>query len=465
MPTDCIAVDFEADWYRRWARLIGYPAARHPKFWETAAIAEALTERGMLAPGKRGLGMGVGQEALPSIFASKGVFVTATDQDVAQGTAKGWDNGQLAHGALSVFHPHIVDRPSFEERVAFEPYDMTEFRDDFVDRYDFVWHNCAIGHIGSLAASVEQLKRSAQYLQDGGWLVFTTELNVTSFELTVDRDSDTCLWRLSDLRRLFAELESVGLSADRLRLRLGDAAEDLRVNYSSKGVGLDDPVDCEIKIPVGSFAATQVLLCFQKTGRQSSTSAREHTRDARANAKVMKEFAKRSADVGGYFESPSRSKYSRATLTPDRSDLNLTMVAGGTAEVVLKFRNDSKIRIHDGSLNTPYSHPKLDLGTWDAPDRVSVFADASWPTPDRPAVSFLEPAPAPLTEWNSAFNPHRADPGESFEYQFTLRAPEALGRYVEKFALVFEGVSWMPSSAVTITIDVVEADGKSGPAT
>jgi SAM-dependent methyltransferase len=466
MPTDCIAVDFETEWYRKWAAILDYPLARHPKFWETAAIAEALEERGMLAPGNRGLGMGVGTEQLPSLFARQGVFVTATDQDPDEGTAQGWDNGQLAHGPTSLFYSYIVDRISFDERVRYEPYDMTKLKEEFVGSYDFVWHNCAIGHLGSLAASVVQLKRSARYLKDGGWLVFTTELNISSFDKTIDRDASTCVWRLKDLRRLFADLERVGLNADRLTLRLGDSTEDLRVNYTLKHnmyarprEEMENRDDCEIKIPLGPFAITQVLLCFQKTGRRSLRKSLQHSSDARTNANVVREFAKRSEDVGDYFENPATAKYSGARLVPDQKNLDVTMVAGGAAEVVLRFRNESGMRIFDNSANSPYNRSKVDVGTWDAADRASVFADPSWHAPNRPALSFPTPEPRPLTEWDSGFNPHRAAPDESFEYRFILRAPETPGRYRESFALVFEGIAWLPSSAVIVTVDVVGSAG------
>ncbi len=52
----------------------------HRKMWEWLFIAEALRERGMLAPGRCGLGFGVGQEPLAALFAADGCEITATDQ-------------------------------------------------------------------------------------------------------------------------------------------------------------------------------------------------------------------------------------------------------------------------------------------------------------------------------------------------------------------------------------------------
>ena len=57
------------------------PVVLHRKLWEWIFIIEALSERGMLTAGRRGLGFGVGQDPLAAIFASHGVSVVATDVD------------------------------------------------------------------------------------------------------------------------------------------------------------------------------------------------------------------------------------------------------------------------------------------------------------------------------------------------------------------------------------------------
>ena len=63
----------------------------HRKMWEWLFIAEALRERGMLAPGRSGLGFGVGQEPLVALFADAGCDVVATDQPHESAVAVGLD--------------------------------------------------------------------------------------------------------------------------------------------------------------------------------------------------------------------------------------------------------------------------------------------------------------------------------------------------------------------------------------
>jgi hypothetical protein len=48
------------------------PLVMHRKMWEWLFIAEALHEREMLEPGRRGLGFGVGREPLVALFAARG---------------------------------------------------------------------------------------------------------------------------------------------------------------------------------------------------------------------------------------------------------------------------------------------------------------------------------------------------------------------------------------------------------
>ena len=84
--TVCRYEHFLTDWYAKWTGLLDHPTEVSPdvqlsyrKLWEFAAINQALSERDMLKPGRKGLGFAVGREPLPSIFASHGVRIVATD--------------------------------------------------------------------------------------------------------------------------------------------------------------------------------------------------------------------------------------------------------------------------------------------------------------------------------------------------------------------------------------------------
>jgi hypothetical protein len=57
----CNQNDFEKDWFREACVKLHERHNYHRKLWEFCFIYQALLERGMLVPGKRGLGFGVGK--------------------------------------------------------------------------------------------------------------------------------------------------------------------------------------------------------------------------------------------------------------------------------------------------------------------------------------------------------------------------------------------------------------------
>jgi len=93
----------------------------------------------------------------------------------------------------------------------------------------------------------------------------------------------------------------------------------------------------------------------------------------------------------------------------------LMMTAGQTIPSYIEMKNtgglawDSKTR----------------LGTSNPRDRMSVFADSSWISPNRLAAVTGTVAP-----------------GGTFKFQFNLHAPSTPGTYYEYFNLVEEGVAW-----------------------
>jgi hypothetical protein len=69
----CTVRQFQSPVFQKWCARIKWPLDHvHRKGWEWCYIAQALRERGMLQPGKRGLGFAVGREPLVDLFASHG---------------------------------------------------------------------------------------------------------------------------------------------------------------------------------------------------------------------------------------------------------------------------------------------------------------------------------------------------------------------------------------------------------
>ncbi|MBK7559824.1 MAG: hypothetical protein IPI54_17050 [Chitinophagaceae bacterium] len=95
----CKAMDFKADWFKRWCVELDEQPNFHRKQWEFIYIMQALWERDCIARDKKGLVFAVGTEPLPAVFAKYGCNITATDIFPEKGIEMGWENGnQLCFG-------------------------------------------------------------------------------------------------------------------------------------------------------------------------------------------------------------------------------------------------------------------------------------------------------------------------------------------------------------------------------
>jgi lysozyme len=120
----------------------------------------------------------------------------------------------------------------------------------------------------------------------------------------------------------------------------------------------------------------------------------------------------------------------------------LTMTAGQTVPAYITLQN----------VGTAPWDGNTRLGTTEPRDRASLFADSSWIAPNRPAGVSGTVAP-----------------GESYQFNFNLRAPDAPGTYFEYFGVVAEGVAWFsdsgnsgpPDNQLQAQILVLEATGGS----
>lgn len=201
----------------------------HRKLWEWLFIAQALHERGVLRPGSRGLGFGVGQEPLVALFASMGCTVVATDQHGDAARAAGWSaDGQFADDPSELNRHGLCDPDAFAARVTVRTVDMREVPPADLRDFDFSWSSCAFEHLGTLQAGMNFVVAQMECLRPAGVSVHTTELNVSSDEDTVD-EGPTVLYRRRDLRRLAWSLRRRGHWVH-LDFTPGDTPEDGHVD-------------------------------------------------------------------------------------------------------------------------------------------------------------------------------------------------------------------------------------------
>ena len=246
--SNSLARDFFHPAYREFCRIYKVPLQLHRKLWEWAFIYERLSKTGVLRPGMRGLGFGVGIERLPSFFASLGAHITATDAPIG----KNWDRSDdVSDHRNRLFDPDMINRESFDDRVSFEYCDMNEIPGHLTD-YDFCWSSCSFEHLGSLQHGMDFVVNSIERsLKVGGVACHTTELNLSSDDETIETGV-TVLYRKKDLERLCRMLEERGHWVEPLRIEPGTLPPDYFVDVPPY------PSNPHLKVLVGSYVTTSV---------------------------------------------------------------------------------------------------------------------------------------------------------------------------------------------------------------
>lgn len=267
-PSVCRYAAYRSAWYSKWATRFGYPvpndetdpATLHRKTWEFTAIMQTLEQRGLLTSGKRGLGFAVGREPLPAFMAHYGVRVLATDL-MADRVSENWiKTGQHTTGLDALFYEWLNNREEFEERVRFEPADMTDLSTlDDTEEFDFLWSSCAFEHLGTLDRGLDFVVNAMRLLKPGGVAVHTTEFNVSSNDDTISEAPDV-IYRRRDLEELDGRLRRIGCALEPIDFDAGTHRFDLLFDtqpYCQSGRP-------HIKLELGEFICTSILLVAVK---------------------------------------------------------------------------------------------------------------------------------------------------------------------------------------------------------
>ena len=253
----CTQAQLQSPQFATWATALGEsPQNMHRKLWEFCYITQALDERGMLAPGRRGLGFAVGLEPLPSYFAARGCDILATDLDVSEAAKGGWVQGGQHADARSALNKRGLCPPhEFDARVAFQSLDMRRLPDD-IGQFDFLWSSCSLEHLGNMGRGERFVYDSLRYLKPGGVAVHTTEYNLSSNFFTVTHGHDV-IFRRRDLERVCRTVRDRGFAME-LDLREGDGPLDRIVDpppYAGK---------VHLRLKLGWFTSTSVGMVIER---------------------------------------------------------------------------------------------------------------------------------------------------------------------------------------------------------
>jgi SAM-dependent methyltransferase len=225
----CKQADFLQEHHLTWCKVMKEEPEFHRKQWEFVYILESLQQRGMIGPGKRGLGFAVGTESVPAVLCSRGCEVVATDIHPDIGTEKGWTNrNQLCFGLDDLNRRGICPQEEFRQRCSYRPVDMNHIPDDLRD-FDFNWSSCSFEHLGSIEKGLAFLKNQLATLKPGGWAVHTTEYNISSNDDTLE-DENCVIFRQRDIDKVVSEIRSEGHFVEELDYSLGWLPYDYKVD-------------------------------------------------------------------------------------------------------------------------------------------------------------------------------------------------------------------------------------------
>jgi hypothetical protein len=266
----CRRAHFDAPWFARWnAGFIADPPADalrmpegvrfHRKWWEWAAIAQALDERGMLRAGRRGCGFAVGREPLASQFAALGAEILATDLGDEAASSAWSASGQHAANLEALFWPNLIDRAAFDARVRFRPHDMRALDTAAHASFDFLWSSCSFEHLGDLETGLRFVLESTGLLRPGGVAAHTTEFNLSSDEATLEA-GDIVIYRRRDMLALDRRLRAIGCGLERLDDDAGTDCEDLEFDVPPYYAHRRE----HIKLWLGGYVTTSLLLLIRK---------------------------------------------------------------------------------------------------------------------------------------------------------------------------------------------------------
>lgn len=221
----CTAAQIAEPEYGDWCERMGMIRWPHRKQWEFVFISRALEYYGALREGSRGLGFGVGQEPMPSVYAAAGCEIVATDLAADDDRATIWNaTDQLGTSLRQIHQPHLCDEQIFFDRVSYRPVDMNAIPADLAG-FDFTWSSCAFEHLGSIQAGLDFFENSLACLKPGGIAVHTTELNLSSNTDTLDHGA-TVIFRRRDFEQLAARLISQGHEVIPITFDCGDTDLD-----------------------------------------------------------------------------------------------------------------------------------------------------------------------------------------------------------------------------------------------
>lgn len=256
----CTAAQFDEPAYARWTKEMRIEPQRHRETWDHVYILQTLYRYGMLRPGARGIGFGVGTERLPAVMASHGCSILASDLPLSDPQSLEWARiGEHAASVESLRYPRICADDVFDRQVSFRAVNMNAIDRD-LNGFDFAWSSRAMEHLGSIEAGHALVLDSIACLTYGGLAVHTTTFNLGSNGDTIDEGA-TVLFRKQDMERIAVDLVSRGHFVAQFKYDFGATPVDTQPEGSPSSA--DDPLTTRF----GEYAATSFGIMVRRGDR------------------------------------------------------------------------------------------------------------------------------------------------------------------------------------------------------
>lgn len=257
----CRLEELESKEFKYWISKLGLSWHKHRKLWELAFICQVLHENGMLKEGKKGLGFAVGQERLPSFFASLGCEILATDLPNDSELRELWETSNQYLTSKQILNTfNLCPQDVFNRNVNIRHVNMNNIPND-LNGFDFTWSTCSFEHCGSLELGLKFLENQLGCLKIGGIAVHTTEFNLTSNKNTIS-EGLTCIYRKKDLLSFKKKIGN----------RFNVFPFDFRIGHLSDNFNVDnfpyenDPKNINhLRLNLENFAATSIGIIIKKT--------------------------------------------------------------------------------------------------------------------------------------------------------------------------------------------------------
>lgn len=443
--------DFHTEWYKKWSKQLKqygkYLESYKPyanKFWQNAIMCEVLEQKGKLVAGNSAIGFGVGQERLPALFAKKGVQVTATDQDSSTQKAKHWAKYELATGKHSLNQLGICDKKSFSKNVTYKAVDMNSIPRSLHNSFDFLWSNCALGHLGSVANGLKFIEESAKCLNTGGVATHTTEINVISNYDTLDNNPETVIFRPKDMYKLVLKLLNEGFIMDPPRLIYSPETQDQDICFRPE-FGNE-----YTKLQVGGHVLTQLVIIISRPEKISILQKIIHKISNyytyKKNILFQNKF-KNQNKLLKQIKEYERSELQEGSIVPYKNKFSINL-KDRPVTIYVKYRNNTDYPIF-GMHNRLKTTKPIALATYEPAERKSIFTASDWYgiNNNRASIYLVEKTGRDWKELDYV------RPKGTFSYRLTLDpAKFKKGECLETFCVVQEGNKYIKSSKIDINI-------------